>query len=1729
MTLHNSQHDNTLSSKGAVAYTSEQGQENVQGSNLAQDNIASQAHSESLAQKTTYSSEDATCKETILAEDFVQKDTILTEAQDSLHAQEVAPCLSTAQEQAVVPNNCSLQAQNDLSKANLAQDLEQNINTANSAKRLICGYSAINSDKGEIFEACRNCVFRIRQDASENIIIQPNTQPEFGDYPYIHDADADLFAEEKEPQSATEQNAGDEIKENVACNSFLVNATKDNSRGGNMPSFFLFDYAEDRFLLDIGSCRLLGVTYTGDWIPSRYLSQQLSIIETELYFNVLFTRDHGDHLLQTVRVKQGENTNEMFYISGSVIKRDETGIALIVAGYLSRIHVNVADCLARLKNNSSAFDLEVNSGEIHYGPAYKSMLGYDTDEELPQNIKEFDRRLIHPDDINVFRRVNEIIDNPQEGYYYESIFRIQHKAGFYLWCINRGLVVERNSEGRATRIIGTTTNIDVLRSNFERLRRSIYQDPLTGLHNRLYLNTRFKYFAMEESQPLSLVYVDISGLKLINDYLGHAKGDTLVKIAAQILQNDIALDHEVVRLSGDEFLLIFTECSEVQCKLCINKFNVALNERNRFQEFPLPIFFGFGIATLYEIGEDDTFLRCEARADARLQEYKNAHHDYIYAALRAFLENTLGQKIDLTDNRRLNFLEQDNATNQELPLVQDNAVTQEASSLQDNASNQTIPSAQHGAQAHKLQGASKHTISQDAQTELALEQSSLVMMQPTYVLNKDSQELLDKGDCWLVEEQKSVNLLNKLIAPQQVMPLQDGQLLMNYHAEKETVSNNLATLRDSFAKDRNVPENYAMQQDASLEQKEHNLVYANAAQAKSSLTILESNVVQTTSDFALSSLDLSNAEQVKTNDANLDNTKDYKESLSSLTNAQQTSLDEIAGIAKSQEPINHFEEILQALNQGKALTAEQDIPVEPSDFAHTKQVDWASSWVELIGHDTAAPQVLDVAADKINPELIAAAEKAVFLEDEYTRNLMDNIPEDLQADSSITPTSVLSSPIYVSGNTNVAKYDEPLVSQEDTNNINISTQTYSLERDSALVMINSRQTEEELRQKYSDVLENDITEQVKNIQASYLALDKVLKNTEVWDGEETFGVSGSDNADFAQILVLSQYGTDVSALNVVLESNKSNILVREQVQVANTEEQKVYQKLSEDIFNTKLTEVTVASESNTQAQDDLMQNQQELKEQNTLAQQEDKVEQEVNKQANSAELIADDAINGAEHVASVGHASETANSVEHALNHDQTDSVEQVEQELSESAHEAESLKVEQAQLVLGYWFYLGEEHSFLLDKQCAAYYGIPYTNESVDENKILSLVCGYSYSRFSKIMHSLNMGSVIFENVYLNNPQWKDVPFVVHGSVLSRFPDGSVRYAAGYLTQLESSFSDLITFELAGDGFFTWDQESNSLHFSSTTAQFRNRGNNDYHCSLYEWLEKMIFPEDYEILEIERNIFISSYYGDNFEFCVRLRRRKGNYVWSIVRGIVLKRNEQGVAISIIGTLSNINLVQYNFENIKQLLYTDTLTGLHNRSYFQHHVALWQDESVQPISVIYADITGLKITNDVLGHADGDALILSVTDALINVLDERCDIMRLSGDEFLVIMPNCTKEQSKERVDELLDYLHERNKQPGVMPIFIGFGRATMGEVENDTLHACIERADVRMQNFKEAHRTDNYRRLQSYLEMRKGRPVSMRDGRRLDYLSPEERSKMAKAKTNAKNTQSNNSIKAPY
>jgi diguanylate cyclase (GGDEF)-like protein/PAS domain S-box-containing protein len=98
--------------------------------------------------------------------------------------------------------------------------------------------------------------------------------------------------------------------------------------------------------------------------------------------------------------------------------------------------------------------------------------------------------------------------------------------------------------------------IEILQAS---LREQAIRDPLTGLHNRRFLNEVIEHEfhrAARLSQSLSIVTLDIDGFKSINDTYGHAAGDACLVRLADLLQQHIRLSDIACRYGGEEFLLV---------------------------------------------------------------------------------------------------------------------------------------------------------------------------------------------------------------------------------------------------------------------------------------------------------------------------------------------------------------------------------------------------------------------------------------------------------------------------------------------------------------------------------------------------------------------------------------------------------------------------------------------------------------------------------------------------------------------------------------------------------------------------------------------------------------------------------------------------------------------------------------------------------------------------------------------------------------------------------------------------------------------------------------------------------------------------------------------------------------------------------------------------------------------------------------------------------------------
>jgi diguanylate cyclase (GGDEF)-like protein len=146
----------------------------------------------------------------------------------------------------------------------------------------------------------------------------------------------------------------------------------------------------------------------------------------------------------------------------------------------------------------------------------------------------------------------------------------------------------------------------------------------------------------------------------------------------------------------------------------------------------------------------------------------------------------------------------------------------------------------------------------------------------------------------------------------------------------------------------------------------------------------------------------------------------------------------------------------------------------------------------------------------------------------------------------------------------------------------------------------------------------------------------------------------------------------------------------------------------------------------------------------------------------------------------------------------------------------------------------------------------------------------------------------------------------------------------------------------------------------------------------------------------------------------------------------------------------------------------DVLTKLFNRSFYADELARLERKGPNPVTIIIADLNGLKAANDQLGHSVGDGLLRRAGEVLNALIEKPNYAARIGGDEFAVLLPG-VDEHGAIAMMEAIHKLTDINNQfyPG-SPLSFSMGAAT-GQ-PGERLEAVAKRADLAMFENKRAH-----------------------------------------------------------
>lgn len=139
-----------------------------------------------------------------------------------------------------------------------------------------------------------------------------------------------------------------------------------------------------------------------------------------------------------------------------------------------------------------------------------------------------------------------------------------------------------------------------------------------------------------------------------------------------------------------------------------------------------------------------------------------------------------------------------------------------------------------------------------------------------------------------------------------------------------------------------------------------------------------------------------------------------------------------------------------------------------------------------------------------------------------------------------------------------------------------------------------------------------------------------------------------------------------------------------------------------------------------------------------------------------------------------------------------------------------------------------------------------------------------------------------------------------------------------------------------------------------------------------------------------------------------------------------------------------------NEEENNYLSYHDVLTGLYNRRYYEEAIERLDTERNLPISIIVADVNGLKLINDAFGHSKGDEFLRKAAIAIQSACRADDIVARWGGDEFIILLPKTKTEEAEEIVKKIKDMYS--NEYVNAISVSISFGWDTKRIVDEDII-----------------------------------------------------------------------------
>lgn len=154
--------------------------------------------------------------------------------------------------------------------------------------------------------------------------------------------------------------------------------------------------------------------------------------------------------------------------------------------------------------------------------------------------------------------------------------------------------------------------------------RELYRDSLTGARNRLVLKRCLEAYTRKPAGSLAIIMIDLDYFKNINDLYGHSEGDNALKVFVRLLQKVFSDSGIVIRMGGDEFLILIYNLSAAKVNELIYKMDNIVDKYNDKGGKPYSIKYSCASGVYKNDMSIEQFIH---EIDLKMYSHKNSHRN----------------------------------------------------------------------------------------------------------------------------------------------------------------------------------------------------------------------------------------------------------------------------------------------------------------------------------------------------------------------------------------------------------------------------------------------------------------------------------------------------------------------------------------------------------------------------------------------------------------------------------------------------------------------------------------------------------------------------------------------------------------------------------------------------------------------------------------------------------------------------------------------------------------------------------------------------------------------------------------------------------------------------------------------------------------------------------------------------------------------------------------------